>query len=47
MTTLSRDTRQKIEKTKNFAISKFAKDLLEVRDNLQLADKHLNLDEIK
>lgn len=32
--------KDEIEKTKEFAISKFAKDLLEVRDNLQLAVNH-------
>lgn len=31
-----------IEKTKEFAISKFAKDLLEVRENLTLAEKNTN-----
>jgi molecular chaperone GrpE len=30
-----------------FAISKFAKDLLEVRDNLSMALEHINMDEIK
>jgi molecular chaperone GrpE len=37
--------KSEIEKTKSFAISKFAKDLLDVRDSLGLADKHLNMTE--
>lgn len=36
-----------IEKTKSFAISKFAKDLLDVRDSLKYADDHLNMDEVR
>ncbi|CDW83210.1 protein grpe [Stylonychia lemnae] len=40
---------KEINQTKEFAITKFAKDLLDVRDNLQLASDHikkLNLEEI-
>ena len=33
--------KKEIDSTKDFAISKFAKDLLEVRDNLQLANDHI------
>ena len=39
--------KSEIEKTKSFAISKFAKDLLDVRDSLGLADKHLNMTEVR
>jgi len=38
--------KREIDSTKDFAISKFAKDLLEVRDNLQLALDHLDLEKI-
>ena len=33
--------KKEIDSTKDFAISKFAKDLLDVRDNLQLANDHI------
>ena len=35
-----------IEKTKKFAVSKFAKDLLEVRDQLEMAMNHTKIDEL-
>jgi len=38
--------KREIDSTKDFAISKFAKDLLEVRDNLQLGLNHLDLEKI-
>lgn len=38
--------RKQIEDTKQFAISKFAKELLEVRDTLDLALQHTDLDKI-
>ena len=33
--------KKEIDSTKEFAISKFAKDLLEVRDNLERANEHI------
>lgn len=39
--------KDEIEKTKEFAISKFAKDLLEVRDNLQMAIDHAQKSKIE
>lgn len=39
--------RKQIEDGKSFAISKFAKDLLDVRDNLGLALQHVDLDKVK
>jgi len=38
--------RKQIEDGKLFAISKFAKELLDVRDNLDLALQHANLDKV-
>ena len=38
--------RKQIEDGKLFAISKFAKELLDVRDNLELALKHVDLDKV-
>jgi molecular chaperone GrpE (heat shock protein) len=38
--------RKQLEEGKEFAISKFAKDLLEVRDTLKLAQDHVNMDKI-
>ena len=38
--------RQQIEDGKLFAISKFAKELLDVRDHLDLALKHVDLDKL-
>lgn len=40
--------KKEIDSTREFAITKFAKDLLDVRDNLELAAQHIkkiNLDE--
>ncbi len=34
--------KKEIDSTREFAISKFAKDLLDVRDNLQRAFEHVN-----
>ena len=39
--------RKQIDDEKTFAISKFAKELLEVRDNLSMALEHINMDEVK
>lgn len=42
--------KKEIDSTKEFAISKFAKDLLDVRDNLELAEVHIKkikIDEVK
>jgi molecular chaperone GrpE len=39
--------RKQIEDGKQFAISKFAKELLDVRDSLELALEHCNPDKIK
>ena len=36
-----------VEKAKEFSISKFAKDLLEVRDNFDLAFKYVKAEEAK
>lgn len=36
-----------MDDAKLFAISKFAKDLLEVRDNLHLAHEYIDLEKIK
>lgn len=36
--------RKQIEDSKQFAISKFAKELLDVRDNLSLALQHVDMD---
>lgn len=38
--------RKQMEESKQFAISKFAKDILEVRDNLALALEHIDLEKI-
>ena len=38
--------RKLMDEGKQFAISKFAKDILEVRDNLALALEHIDLDKI-
>lgn len=38
--------RKQIEDGKLFAISKFAKELLDVRDNLELALKHVDLEKV-
>lgn len=38
--------RKQIEDSKQFAISKFAKDLLDVRDNLGLALQHVDMDKV-
>lgn len=38
--------RKQIEDGKLFAISKFAKELLDVRDNLDLALQHVDLDQV-
>ena len=39
--------RKQIEESKQFAISKFAKELLDVRDNLGLALQHVDMDKVK
>lgn len=39
--------RKQIEESKSFAISKFAKELLDVRDNLGLALQHVDLEKVK
>lgn len=39
--------RKMIEDEKEFAITKFAKDLLEVRDALRMAIENTNIDAIK
>jgi molecular chaperone GrpE len=42
--------KKEIDSTREFAITKFAKDLLDVRDNLELASQHvkkIKLDEVK
>ena len=39
--------RGEVEKAKEFSISKFAKDLLDVKDDLELAMKYTNLEELK
>ena len=36
-----------MEDTKQFAISKFAKELLDVRDNLALALEHVDIEKLK
>ena len=38
--------RKQMEEGKQFAISKFAKDILEIRDNLALALEHIDLEKI-
>jgi molecular chaperone GrpE len=38
--------RKQMEDGKQFAISKFAKDILEIRDNLALALEHIDLEKI-
>ena len=38
--------RKQMEESKQFAISKFAKDILEVRDNLALALEHIDIEKI-
>ena len=38
--------RKQMEESKQFAISKFAKDILEVRENLALALEHIDLEKI-
>lgn len=38
--------RKQMDEGKQFAISKFAKDILEVRDNLALALEHIDLEKI-
>jgi len=38
---------KQVDDSKLFAISKFAKDLLEVRDNLALALEHIDLEKVK
>ena len=37
--------KKEIESTRGFAISKFAKDMLEIRDNLQMATKYTDIKE--
>ena len=39
--------RKQIDEGKQFAISKFAKELLDVRDNLALALQHTDLDKLE
>ena len=39
--------RKQIEEGKSFAISKFAKELLDVRDSLELALQHCNVEKIE
>jgi molecular chaperone GrpE len=38
--------RKQLEDGKQFAISKFAKELLEVRDNLALALEHVDMEKV-
>ena len=39
--------RKQIDDSKQFAIQKFAKDLLDVRDTLGLALQHVDMDKVK
>jgi molecular chaperone GrpE (heat shock protein) len=38
---------REIETTREFSISKFANDLLEVKDNLERATKYVKLEDVK